>query len=390
MTEPLEPAARLTDAELFAIEVEIDWLTALSPTNNHERWEAFQASGYRRAPELTYPELACDPVELRQRLSALPLAEIRHPLIGALLREKARELDRQVDLVDLRGTEGFVAASIALFGAPDPALIAQATEILDTIPPNAPVAADADAHDLARAAEQARAAYRATDPDFDFGIHVRADINSSLMVNHGDLWIDADTTVPRGRIAALIAHEVGTHVVTRHNGRAQPLRQLESGLAHYDPLQEGLAALAEWQAGCLPAWRLRQLSARVTAADAAVKGARLEDIYADLHEGRGLAPHAAFDTAVRAKRGGGLTKDAVYLKGLADLLVWLAEGHDLQPLFAGKFALEHLQSLTALAEEGLVRLPVVMPHHLTAEGCADRLETARATPLTRFFTEDAP
>ena len=47
-------------------------------------------------------------------------------------------------------------------------------------------------------------------------------------------------------------------------------------------------------------------------------------------------------TALRVYRGGGLTKDAIYLRGLRDLLAYLSAGHDLEPLYVGKIALEHV------------------------------------------------
>lgn len=380
-------AAKNVDDALYDIDGEISWLTALSPTGNRERWEAFRDSGFRHAPKLTYAELTCDPDALRKRLSALPVDEIEEPRIAALLAEKVRELDTQLDLIKLREKDGFASVSISLFGAPNPALLAKARTILDEVAPCPEPERDADAFDLARAAARARSRYQKEVPDFDFEINVEADINSALMVSQGDLYIDADTEVPRDRIAALVAHEVGIHVVTRYNGRQQPLRQLEAGLADYDALQEGLAVLAEWIAGCLPARRLRILAGRVVAAHAALQGETLEQVFAILHEEHGVHPLPAFDTAVRALRGGGMSKDAVYLEGLSELLAYLRDGGDIRPLLAGKIALSHLPILEALREEGLVREPAILPHHLTEEGADARLQAARNTPLETFFTE---
>ena len=388
MSAGLDPVARRADDAFFAIEVEIDWLSALSPTGNHARWEAFVESGYRRAPPLTYAPHKVDFEDLRARLMRCDLDRIEHPLIELLLREKRSELQRQIDLVALREEDGFVQASIALFGAPDPVLLGHSQVILEGVPVDVAPTAPAGAAELAVAALAARDAYRAIDPDFEFGLVVEADINSSLMVNHGDLWIDADTTVPGNQVAALIAHEVGTHVVTRHNGRRQPLRQLETGLPDYDELQEGLATLAEWLAGSLPAPRLRVLAGRVIAADMAIAGEKVETIFACLHDEHDIPPHTAFDTAVRALRGGGLTKDAVYLAGLVDLLAWLAQGHDIAPLYAGKFALAQLPTITKLTEDGVLLPPAVLPLHLTAEGCAERLDRARKTPITEFYSKE--
>src|SRR5690606_42111358 len=113
------------------------------------------------------------------------------------------------------------------------------------------------------AVEDEVAWYRLQAPDFDLEIVVDADVGSLMMVSHGKLYLDAELRLPRARLQPLVQHEVGTHVVTRYNGARQPLRQLEVGLAHYDPLQEGLGLLAENLSGWLPAERLRVHGARV-------------------------------------------------------------------------------------------------------------------------------
>ncbi len=91
-----------------------------------------------------------------------------------------------------------------------------------------------------------------------------------LMVSHGTFYIDGNIRLPQARVQPLIQHEIGTHVVTRHNGRKQSLKQLEVGLAQYDPTQEGLGVLAEYLTGYLPGERLRVLAARVVAAPLAI------------------------------------------------------------------------------------------------------------------------
>src|SRR5690606_33803358 len=130
--------------------------------------------------------------------------------------------------------------------------------------------------------------------------------DSLMMVSHGTFYIDASIRLPRARLQPLIQHEIGTHVVTRHNGRRQALRQLEVGLAQYDPLQEGLGVLAEYLAGYLPGERLRVLAARVVAVDMAIHGKGIPAIFDVLHHNHALPTDDAFDVAVRALRGGGL------------------------------------------------------------------------------------
>ena len=55
---------------------------------------------------------------------------------------------------------------------------------------------------------------------------------------------------------------------------------------------------------------------------------------------------------MRIYRGGGLTKDAVYLRGLLQILRYLREGGELEPLFVGKVASAHLPLIFELSHAG--------------------------------------
>jgi len=145
--------------------------------------------------------------------------------------------------------------------------------------------------------------------------------------------------------------------------------------------------LAEYLSGYLPAERLRTIAARVIAADMAVREAAGPEIFACLTEEHALAPDVAFDTALRAKRGGGLTKDALYLKGLDELLAYLANDGALEVLMLGKFALKHLHTIDLLLEEGVLVPPDILPAWLTDAVARQRLAVARTTPLYALFQE---
>jgi uncharacterized protein (TIGR02421 family) len=206
-----------------------------------------------------------------------------------------------------------------------------------------------------------------------------------MMVSHGTFYIDGGIRLPRARIQPLVQHEIGTHVVTRYNGGQQPLRQLEVGLAHYDALQEGLGVLAEYLAGYLPGDRLRVLAARVVAVDMAVRGDGIPAIFECLHDGHGMPTDEAFDIALRALRGGGLTKDAVYLSGLRDLIEHLHADAPLEPLLRGKFALSHLAVIDKLEEAGWAVAPAVMPRYCSWDAFPTRLQRCRDTGVADFF-----
>lgn len=390
IARPLPPIAARVDAGLAVLDAQLDWLLALSPLDGASLWKDFDASGRLDEPALRYVDLAADLPATRAALERLPVAQVESPALQALLAEKQRELGRMIDLVEQRDRDGFVEASVALFGGIEPELLALAERILATVAPGEPLAADCGIDEVRSAVDAEIAWYRAQAPDFHIDVVVDTGISSMLMVSHGTFYIDGNIRLPAARVQPLIQHEIGTHVVTRHNGRQQALRQLEVGLAHYDPTQEGLGVLGEYLSGYLPGERLRILAARVVATDMAARGERLPAIFACLHEAHGMATDDAFDVAVRARRGGGLTKDAVYLRGLRDLLSYLAADGDFHALFLGKFALPQLELLDALVEDGWIVPPDLLPRYAVSDDFPERLARCRRTPVERLYQTHRP
>ena len=83
--------------------------------------------------------------------------------------------------------------------------------------------------------------------------------------------------------------------------------------------------LAEYLVGGLTAGRLRQLAARVVAVHQMVLGAEFPDVHQGLVDA-GVPAVQAFTITMRVFRSGGLTKDAVYLRGLHELVDHVRHG----------------------------------------------------------------
>lgn len=388
----LEPAAEAVDAGLSDVSDRYGFLLQITPVNSAQAWDEFQAARCDQAPEFLYRPLTFDPDLLRRDLFALPVDAIEDPVVARLLRERRDEVEAQVRMVLDVGTRQFLPSSLRLFGAPDPPLVALARDILTALDKRPAPTAGAEVIGATAFAAAARAEvdhYRALSDAVPTEVEIRDDIPGSLMVSRGRLLIGARAQVSAARVPALLAHEIGTHVVTYANGAAQPLRQLRHGLAGYQDLQEGLAVLSEWLVGGLTARRLRTLAARVLGADALVDGADFVETFRRLRDDAGLRPRAAFTVALRLYRGGGLTKDIVYLRGLRDLLAHLAAGGAYWPLFAGKMALAHLPAVDALRQRGILADPPLRPRYADDCDALQRLDRARQGLTILDFVTDA-
>jgi uncharacterized protein (TIGR02421 family) len=192
------------------------------------------------------------------------------------------------------------------------------------------------------------------------------------------------------RACALLHHEVGTHVLTWFNGGRQPLEIFRTGLAGHEVAQEGLAVLSEYLVGGLTRARLRLLAARVVAVDRMIGGASFVEIFGELVERCGLGPHLAFTTTMRVVRAGGLTKDAVYLRGFQQVIGYLREGGDPALAFIGKVSLRDMPVVRELLYRGVLSEPALRPAALDAPGASDRLAALRdGKPIVELFERSA-
>ena len=166
--------------------------------------------------------------------------------------------------------------------------------------------------------------------------------------------------------------------MTYVNGKAQPLHVLAAGLAGYESLQEGLAMFAEHMAGGLDGDRLRLVAARVIAVRRLVEGAAFPVVFQELVDQHRLSARTAFGVTVRVFRGGGLTKDAIYLRGLLQVLDHLRAGHELTPLLVGKLGFDQVALVEELLRREILQPPVLQPRWLARPDAATRLARARA------------
>lgn len=372
----LVPTGLEIDKSLAAFGTSLDLLFNITPVNTASAYERFADLGYRAEPSFHYRLLPFDPDLLKRELYQLPIEEVSDPTLQSLLREKRTELDRMVTLLEDRDTPRFLAGSMQVYPPVDDRLLSEADLILTKVAPGETHDGWVTPQEFATRAEEEIALYAEQAPEMQRTVNLRDDM-PGVMVSQGQLHLNASTRIATARVEPLIQHEVGTHIVTYENGLAQPLLLLSAGLPGYEETQEGLAMLAEYVSGGLGGDRLRLIAARVVAVDMMSNGASFVEIFDRMHKELELRPDAAWSVTMRVTRGGGSTKDAIYLRGLHAVLGHIGSGHPLEPLLTGKIALAQVPLIEELLWRRILKPPRLRPRWLDMDGAVERLERVR-------------
>jgi uncharacterized protein (TIGR02421 family) len=368
-------AALNADKKLDALARSYDFLLSISPINTAEARERFFEGGEQKAPTFRYRPLTVDPDAVKRDLYAIDLSNVEDLLLERLLCEKRREIDMQVTMLATRNTAGFRPASMLLYGGVTDGLLSDARTILGRVKRGRAKGEAHDAAEVAAAAHELIAHYRAVDSGFEARVEVRSDV-SGLLVSGGRLMISTDSAIAKNRLDPLLAHEVSVHLLTYFNGATQGLTIFRTGLAGYEGIQEGLGVFAEWAVGGLTPGRLRLLAGRVLAVDAMIGGATFVEVYRLLRDSD-FSRKTAFDITARVFRSGGLAKDAIYLKGFLAIIERVASGASLDPFWLGKIAPGHVEAVDELLERGLLHAPVFVPEFLNRDLSQKRISALR-------------
>lgn len=365
----LRREASAVDEKLEAVAAQFDFLLYVTPVNITEAWEKFAARDFERTPTFSYRPLPFDVRQVKRDLYQVRLDQVEDPILWQIFAEKQDELDMQISLLRDRGSPHFRYGSTRLYGSADPELLALARNILSHGDLSSSCPSDEPPLDAKQVAARATAEieyYRSINAKFDARVEITDTIAAGMMTSRNRLLVSSSVRFPANRVEALLNHEIGTHLLTWFNGRTQPLSLMHYGLAGYEALQEGLAVLAEYLCDGLDPARLRTLAGRVEAVHCMEDGATFVETYRLLHRDHGFSARASFRMTTRVFRGGGLTKDAVYLRGLKEVFQHLSKADSIEPLLAGKIALRHVPALHVLSQRRIIKPPALLPRYLDA------------------------
>ncbi|MBN1590833.1 MAG: DUF1704 domain-containing protein [Pirellulales bacterium] len=364
------------DRRLAEVANAFDLVWQVTPINTVAAWREFQRSRFERTPEFRYRPLTVEPTELKRRLFSIPIEKIEDPTLSHLFLQSQDELDRKITMLADIGDYRLLAGSVQVYGLVEPKLLELAKELLRRISSRSRDQESGRTLNAEQFAELARAEiawYRQKAPDFATTVTVCDDLYWGLSVSDGKLLIGCKTRIPPGRVGPLLQHEIGTHLVTYYNGQAQPFRQLYCGLAGYEAFQEGLAVLAEHLSHSIDPPRVRILAARVIACQALLEGASFVETFRTLNKDHGFSKRLAYTIAMRVYRGGGTVKDAIYLRGLVEVLQYLGDGGEFEPLLLGKIAADHIPLMRELKMRRVLVPPPLRPRYLDRPGVSDKL-----------------
>ncbi len=350
------------DGRIDELVKKIELLSYVNPVNIEKEKEKFFASKYLTDPVFEYPGIDFDKFKLHRELFTQPIEQIENKEIRQLYEDIIYDYSGLIQCIETIG-EGkkFYYNSLHSFGTPTEKDVDNAKFILhykddfDNVDQLAP---KYDVHETEQLFRDYSKRY-----NFTYTIKHSDKMSAIAMVlnNIQTLVLNKNHIFSENQIAILTNHEIGVHMVTTMNGLLQPLKIFSHGFPNNVETQEGLAVFSEYMSNSLTIKRLKELAYRVIAVDSLSKGYSFSGTFRMLYNGYDLDKETAFKITVRVHRGGGFTKDYLYLSGLKKVYDLYEEGQDLSLLLSGKVSLEYLSQLRSLQNLGLA----VKPKHIT-------------------------
>ncbi|HEY4539422.1 MAG TPA: flavohemoglobin expression-modulating QEGLA motif protein [Faecalibacter sp.] len=342
------------DKQLYHLVKDFELLSVINPINLEFEKKKFLASNYKYEPQFKYNPLNINPFEFKRKLSNIKVEKINDISIQNMYVDTINSYFDKVDLLANLGTNKFLYNSLRYFGEPSKKDVENANFVLYC--PEFRMEKEGEFNEL-EVVELFRNSTK--DYGFDFDIEISDHIASKALVINSKkkVVIKRGVKFDRRFTKGLIEHEIGVHMVTTMNAVKQPLKIFSIGLPVNTLTQEGLAILSEYYSDSINHDRLRELGLRVLAVNMLTSGKTFNETFLTLHEEYKMAPENAFYLTTRVFRGGGFTKDALYLKGLKTILNYVDEGKKLDNLLIGKTSVEYVNTINELVERKMINPP---------------------------------
>lgn len=351
---------QLENSELFDIDNNLDrlvkkieLLSYLNPLNTEKEKQRFFASKYTVEPVLKYPKIKFHPYKLHRMFFSQRLERITDQKVQKLYQDIIYYYSNMVQCIQTIGEpKKFHYNSLRLYGTPAEKDVLNAQFILHH-------ADEENSSDLEKvySADDAKSYFEEFSQQYNFPLNIKLStaIAADAMVSNSTqtLLIKKNTKFSKNQLLTLANHEIGVHLVTTYNGIEQPLKIFSNGFPRNVETQEGLAVFSEYMSGALTLGRLKILAYRVLASDSLIKGCSFSDTFDLIHGTYKLNRNDAFAITMRVHRGGGFTKDRLYLSGLEKIFKRYQREESMDTLLTGKVTMDYESDIVHLQNLGL-------------------------------------
>ncbi|MCW8092668.1 flavohemoglobin expression-modulating QEGLA motif protein [Alteromonas sp. ASW11-130] len=340
------------DAALYNEVKGINILQAVAPQNYRQEKSAFFDSTYRYTPKFTYSATQVDVFSRKRALYNLPLESLTNPILIQLYQQVIHSYADKLDQFLAVGTPDFLYDSMRYYGEPTAKDIRNAHFIL-----HLPDEADSEEHVYDSNEISNWLSGFADEAGYDYEIVLDNTMIANAMVSDLKVKVNQSARINETELKALAHHELGVHLATTLNARHQPLKIMTLGSPVNTTTQEGLAILCEYLSGNLTLSRLKVLAMRVLAVASLIKDKHFNDTFLLLKEQYHAPDELAFTITARVYRGGGFTKDYLYLQGFRQMLNGYEQRDDFHHLLCGKASYEQLDLISEMIKEGYLHAP---------------------------------
>lgn len=349
----ISPEVLALDKKLYSLCKTVETLNYINPVNIVAQRTKFLNKNSYEAPSFNYKQLDINPYKFREQLYKLPVDSVDDADIQQLYRHVIDNLANKIDLLATIGTDEFVYNSLKYYGEPNRNDLANARFILH-------LDSSYNSDNKVLSADQAIQYFKEQADVWKLNCRVEksSKLVAKAMVNNEKalLYVNKNASFTEKELHAYAYHELGIHMLTTINAKNHPLKVFSLGLTGNTHTQEGLALYSEYCSGSLTIKRLQTIALRVIAVQYMLDHGDFVKTYHTLINEFDLEKDFAFTLTTRVYRGGGFTKDFLYLKGFRDI-VNLARVGSIDNLLVGKVGLLDFDVINEIVDRGMIEKP---------------------------------
>lgn len=360
LTDTKDPAIVHVDKTLYRLAKGLETLLYINPINIPAERKIFYKHKGNYQPQFRYRQLNIDPYLFKEQLYRVPVDTINDPSIQSMYRDVVNGLSEKIDMLVKTGQPDFLYESLRYYGEPSQMDEQNAQFLLHASPLEFADDSRVSSPELLTQMEQAAADWHMT-----CRVETSNKLVASAMVSNRRraVLIANNLNLSQTEANALVHHELGVHMATTLNAAKQDLKVFSLGLPGNTLTQEGLAILNEFQSGNMTLKRLQGLALRVLAVRHMLQFNDFRQTFSYLCEEHRLPDDDAFKLTVRVYRGGGFTKDYLYLNGVSKALA-MYQSQNITNLYVGKTGFAYLPVINEMIERQLITAPVYYPTFL--------------------------